>query len=225
MLVTRPQPGLDVTMARLAAQGFCPVAAPMLTIESRPLAVSHMPQAVLVTSANALASLPHALHAVRLFAVGDATAERAAAAGFGDVASAGRDGQALAALVSQRLSPSAGSLLLASGAGQGLALAADLRGRGFTVHRRLAYGARRVTALPSVAEAALAGNKIASALFFSAATAQAFLLCMATRSELVSGVEALAISHPTAQVLAGLPWRSIRVASHPNQDELVALLS
>jgi hypothetical protein len=42
--------------------------------------------------------------------------------------------------------------------------------------------------------------------------------------EVVSGVEALAISRSTEAALAHLPWRRIRVASHPNQDELLALL-
>jgi hypothetical protein len=40
----------------------------------------------------------------------------------------------------------------------------------------------------------------------------------------VAAVDALAISRRTETALAPLPWRRIRVASRPNQDELLALL-
>ena len=86
-------------------------------------------QAVLLTSANAvIPGLPDA----RVLAVGDATAARARAAGFTDVQSAGRDAAALAVLVEQTCRPAAGPLLLASGEGQGMALATQLRGGGLS---------------------------------------------------------------------------------------------
>ncbi|MDA8251716.1 MAG: uroporphyrinogen-III synthase, partial [Rhodospirillales bacterium] len=120
--MTRPQPGASETAARLRALGRDAVLAPMLAIRPRPLSLAFRPQAVLVTSGNAIAALPAALHALPLLAVGDATAARAAAAGFGDVHSAGRDATALAALAARLCRPQAGPLLLASGAGQGGAL-------------------------------------------------------------------------------------------------------
>lgn len=225
ILITRPEPGAQETLSRLAALGHAGLSAPMLTVAPRRLHRVPQPQAVLVTSANAVAALPERLFATPLYAVGDATAARAEAFGFAQVSSAGRDAAALAELVAARCHPARGPLLLASGAGQGLALAADLRGRGFSVVRRVAYAAAPVSQLPPPARSALLDGAVRRAMFFSPATARAFVACIVSEAWLVSGVEALAISPSTARALAPLPWRGIRVASHPNQDELVALLS
>ena len=225
ILITRPEPGAQQTLARLATLGWRGLCAPMLSIAPRRLGAPRRAQAVVVTSANAIPALPDALRTTPLFAVGDATAERARQAGFGRVSSAGKDAEALAALVAEQCHPEHGPLLLASGAGQGMPLAADLRGRGFTVLRRVAYAASPVSALPEAALSALRRGEVGVAMFFSPATARAFTACMVGNNRLVAGVEALAISPLTARALAPLPWRRIRVASHPNQDELVALLS
>lgn len=210
----------------LAARGWRPVLAPLLCIAPRPLAAGATPQAVLVTSANAIAALPASLCAVTLLAVGDATAARARAAGFLRVHSAGRDAAALVELAIRLCDPAAGPLLLASGAGQGLTLAAALRARGFRVRRRVAYAAQPVAALPHAAAAALEGGELQAALFFSAATARVFAHLIAASGSLTTlkRVEALALSRATETALHPLPWRRIRVASHPTQDELLTLL-
>ncbi len=198
----------------------------MLEIHPGRVALPDAPlQAVLITSANAIPAIPATLRRLLLLAVGDGTAAAARKAGFMQVESAGRDADALAALTAARCDPAAGRLLLASGAGQGMGLVASLRGRGFIVHRRVAYRAETLRELPAPANAALAERRIATALFFSAATAHAFVACMLRRPDDVASVEALAISAPTARALSPLPWRRIRVACQPNQDELVALLS
>jgi uroporphyrinogen-III synthase len=229
VLVTRPEPAATDTANRLIAMGRRPVLAPMLRIAPRAMSLppADRLQAVLATSANALASLPHALHGLKLLAVGDATAARARAAGFGDVENAGRDAQALAALVASLCDPRGKTLLLACGAGQGLELAGDLRARKFKVVRRVAYEARELSVLPDAALDSLRAGEVAAALFFSPATARAFVgLCRRTLAAgMVAKLEALVISRATAAQLAPLPWRGIRVASHPNQESLLALLT
>ncbi len=227
MLVTRPQPGAGETATRLLAMGFAPVLAPMLAVTPRPLTTTLRPQAVLITSGNALASLPVALHGVTLLTVGDATASRARAAGFVDIHSAGRDAAALADLTARLCRPAGPPLLLASGEGQGQDLASDLRGRGFRVVRRVAYAARPVAALPDDARNALAAGTLRAALFFSPLTARVFMNALQhdRLAAAVAGMEALAISRATETALRPLPWLRIRVASSPTQDELLTLLS
>ncbi len=227
VLVTRPQPGADETAARLTAMGYAPVLAPALEIAPRTLAPAPPAGAVLVTSGNALAALPADLRETRLLAVGDATASRARAAGFRDVHSAGRDAAALAVLAAELCDPHGGPLLLACGAGQGQALAADLRARGFRVTRRVAYAARPVAILPRPARIALARGNLRAALFFSPLTARVFMKALQQDMPPISvaRVEALAISQATETVLRALPWRRIRVASSPTHDELLTLLS
>jgi uroporphyrinogen-III synthase len=208
--------------------GLRPILAPMLEIV--PLR-ARLPdparlQAVLITSANALPALPGTYHALPLLAVGDATAARARAAGFLDVQSATGDVHALVSLVVARRDPAGPSLLLAGGKDRGADAAPALQERGFTVIRRSVYAAAPVPTLPGQARTALESGTVRAALFFSPATARAFarLLRAALPPECVSRVDALAISRATEAALALLPWRRIRVASRPNQDELLALL-
>jgi len=227
VLITRPEPGASETAHRLAALGWQPVVAPALAVVAGALTRPGTPQAVLVTSANALPALPASLHATLLLAVGDATAARARDAGFADVRSAGRDAEALAVLVAATCTPGGGPLLLASGAGQGLALAADLRARGFTVRRRVAYAARPVSEISVAGRKALDEGGLRAALFFSPDTARAFMSILQRdrTAPLVQGIEALALSPAVAAPLRVAPWRSVRIAAHPTQDELLALLS
>jgi uroporphyrinogen-III synthase len=103
-----------------------------------------------------------------------------------------------------------------------MALAATLRAAGFRVLRRVTYGARPARALPPAA-LRLLREAGAAALFFSPETARIFARLL-PESAMVNTAEALAISAATAAALAPLPWARIRVASHPNQDALLALL-
>ena len=183
-------------------------------------------QAILATSGNAIAALPESHRHLRLFAVGQATAQRAAAAGFERVSSADGDAEALAALVVQSCRPEAGPLLLAAGRGHGSALVGALRRHGFRVLRRVSYATTPVPELPHSATVALAAGALTAALFFSAETARigVQLLRTARLDVSVGGIDALAIGQTAAMALQPLPWRHIRVAAQPNQDAMLALL-
>lgn len=226
VLVTRPQPGAAETADRLVAIGRTPLVAPVLDIV--PIAADLPPpggvQAVLVTSANALPALA-GYRALPLLAVGDATASRARANGFAAVASAGSDGRALAAMAARLCNPAGAPLLLAGQQDQGHGLAQALRDAGFAVVHCAVYAARPVAALPEAARAALCGRTVEAALFFSAATAQAFVaLAASLPPDTFHLVVSLALSPDTAAALAALPWHRIRLAAAPNQDELLGLL-
>src|SRR6185437_4696366 len=101
----------------------------------------------------------------------------------------------------------------------------ELRRRGFEVIHREVYAATPASALPPVAAEALRGETLRAALFFSAETARAFvtLVGAAGLAPRVADVEALAIGRPACVALEALPWRAIRVAARPTQDELLAL--
>ena len=226
VLVTRPQPGAAETARRLAGMGRRPVVAPVIEIVqlAARLPPPDMLQAVLATSGNAIAALSgHG--ALPLLAVGDATAAKARARGFTVVHSAGRDAKALAELAIRVCDPAGLPLLFASQQGQGRGLVRRLRAAGFTVLHRSAYAARPVPALPEPARAALLGREVSAVLFFSPATARAFVTLAADLpAELFAQVDSLAISPAAAASLSPLPWQRIRVAAAPNQDELLGLL-
>ncbi len=222
VLITRP--GLSQsTAAQVAARGYLPLQAPFLTIHHRAPALPAGAQAFLVTSGNALPSLPPG--PTRLLAVGDATAERARAQGFTDVVSAGGDAAALAELAARVADPAAGPLVLASGAGQGHALAADLRGRGFRVIRRVCYAARPVRRFPDAAADALRSGRLHAVLFLSAETAEVFVrLLPPGLAARLGSVAALAIGASAAARLEALPWLRVCRARNPTLDDVLALI-
>ena len=199
--------------------------APCLTV--RPMRVA-LPgparvQAVVAASGNAVA-LPGSYHGLKLLAVGNATAARARAAGFHHVHSADGDAAALAALATRTLDPAHGPLLLAAGRGQGMALARALRRSGFSVRRRAIYAATPVRRLPAHAADAVA-NGLQAALFFSTETAHAFARCLPpSLRTCLRGTDAAVIGQGAAEALRHLPWRAVRVAVRPTQDEVLALL-
>lgn len=224
ILITRPEPGASETSRQIAALGWVPVVAPMLRVRPLPASVPTTVEAVLISSGNGVPGLPAALHGLPLLAVGDATAARARSAGFTQACSAAGDAAALAALAERVLPPGA-CVLLATGAGQGRALAADLRGRGFRVHRRAVYAARPVGRLPRQALDALAGHSLHAGLFLSAETAHAFVRAMPVALHpALAGVDAVAIGQLAADALMRLPWRRVRVSAKPRLESVMALL-
>lgn len=224
MLVTRPEPAASETARQLESLGFAPVLAPLLRVRALPARLPRRLGAVLATSGNALAALPDDLHDTMLLAVGDATAARAQVAGFRDVRSAAADADALAALA-QRSCPRGSLLLLASGRGQGGALAAALRASGFRVHRRAVYASEVVARFPATASRAFERGDLHAALFLSAETSRAFTrLFPPALYPALGAVDALAIGQPAADALGALPWRRVRVSLKPTLEGVLALL-
>ncbi len=223
VLITRPLAGADRTADLIQQRGYDPLIAPILRIRTLTPDLPRKVQAVLVTSGNAVDGV--AAWPVPIFAVGDATAARARAAGFTDVRSASGDATALVARASQDLDPRGAPLLLLSGARQGQAAAGLLRKAGFRVLRRVTYAASAVSRFPPQAAVALGENTMHAAIFLSAETASAFVrLFPSSAIHQVQGVLGLAIGNAAADALKPLPWRRILIASTPNLDGVLALL-
>ena len=113
-LITRTQPGAQVTQAVLASLGYQPIVAPAANIVATGATVAtEGVQALLMTSAAAARSVQLTAHlaALPVYAVGDATADAATHAGFTNVISAGGDGATLAVLAADRMKTDAGALL------------------------------------------------------------------------------------------------------------------
>ncbi len=181
-------------------------------------------QAVLAASGNAVASIPASHLGLRLLAVGDATAARGRAAGFRRVDSADGDAADLARLACLSCDQDGKPLLVLAGARHGAPLVAMLRQGGFSVIRRVAYASGPARRLPEAARAALGEGTLAAAMFFSGKAARAFVALAGDSSEAVRATHALAIGRTAGVALEALPWRSIRIASRPNQDEMFRLL-
>jgi uroporphyrinogen-III synthase len=209
LLILRPEPGASETADAVRAMGLRPVVAPLF--EVRPLdwtLPDRLPDAVLMTSANAarhggaqLAALRH----LPLYAVGEATAAAAKAAGFANIV-IGDAG--IEAIVSRAAADGTGSLLhLAGREHKAPDDAPNL------IERRIVYASDAVAALPDTARAALPD---AIALLHSPRAAALFA------SMVDPAPVAIAAISPAALAAAGPGWRATALAVRPDDASLLA---
>ncbi|WP_278070104.1 uroporphyrinogen-III synthase [Brevundimonas sanguinis] len=216
--VTRAKPGAARTADRLTALGFEPVVVPLLTLAPLPGALNAAPEpeavAVLaLTSPNGVEAFAPLIPRFRdhpVFAVGDATAEAARAAGFADVRSAAGDIHALARLIAAEAPPGP---LLAPGAREPAGdLPALLPGR--PVQRLPVYAAFETHApAPGAFDAVMLHSP-------RAARALATDLPRAASS----GRLAVCISDAAAAPLRPFDFTQIRIAAAPDEPSMLSAL-
>ena len=231
-LVTRPSEDAAPLARALQQRGIEPLLQPLLEIMPVAGAARRLgdaltgAQALLFTSANGarafIAASPR--RELPVFAVGDASAAVARIAGFRSVASAGGDVTDLARLVAARLAPQHGPLVHAAGSAVAGDLAALLPG--FSLRRATLYEAKTADTLAPETVAALQRGEVALALFFSPRTAATFVSLAAAQSldDACRVVTAIGLSAAVAAPLGTLPWRALRIAAAPTQQNLLAAL-
>lgn len=232
MLVLRPADDARRTAAALARRGHEALVAPVIEIRICSAAIPARDyQAVLLTSANAARALVATPALARLrnrpvLAVGEATAEAAREAGFGDVASAGGAADDLLRLVRHRVDAKGGPLLHPSGRHVandfGAALAAD----GYAVERRVVYAAEPVETLPEAAQEALRSGAVDAALLHSPRSARAFgsLAAKAGLADAVAAVTWVCLSPAVADAARDSGSRRIVTAARPEEGALLDAL-
>lgn len=233
-LVTRPREDAAGLTAALLARSIEPLLEPLLSIElardAQAVLAAALPgaQAALFTSANGVRAFARITPRRDLpaFAVGDATARAAQAAGFAQIESAGGDVRALAALAARRLNPAAGALIHAAASAVAGDLAGALAGAGFTVRRLRLYEAVAATHLTAGSREAIAAGAVGIAIFFSPRTAETFvtLARAAGLQDRAASIAAVVLSPAVAAALGPLTWRRVDVAAAPNEPALLAAL-
>jgi uroporphyrinogen-III synthase len=229
VLITRHEAAANRLATELGGRGFQIDIDPMLVIRptGAPLSLNGV-QAILLTSTNGAVALADTTgrRDLIIFAVGDATAQAAAEAGFSEVRNANGDAAALARLVSTDADPAAGALLHVSGGHVASDLTGVLERGGFTVRRTVLYQAGTPDALSRDTCDLLAGDKIDAVLFFSPRTASTFvtLTRQAGVADRCAGVWALCLSDAVAGECAGLAWRGVTVAASPDAPSLIEAL-
>jgi len=234
ILVTRPHPDNDATLATLRQRGFDALAAPVLRFEPLPFHDDDADyDAVVLTSANALRALDlGASRLVRLplFAVGTHTADAARAAGFDKVMVAKGDAVSLRDLVLARVKAgeleASATLLYLAGADLSRDLAGELSENGLTVVTHTTYRMAPLAALPREVSDAFMANRIPAVLHYSRRSAQAFL--DAVRAD---GLEISALALPqccisaaVASVLHDAGATKVVVAARPDENALLEAL-
>ncbi|HQZ14190.1 MAG TPA: uroporphyrinogen-III synthase [Devosia sp.] len=230
MLVTRPQPDADDTVARLRALGIDATLCPLLEFDtlSTTLPAATGFAAIALTSGNALRALGERgemaqYTKLRAYTVGDRTADRAREAGLADVVSAGGTFADLVELLAHaRLR---GPVFYPAGREHSGDLAKSLAPYGVMVITAQVYAMNPVASLPPGVREDLADGTIGAALFYSRRTAEAFVrladdgLERAARARL--GV--LCLSEGVAEPLVNAHFVRVGLADHPSEEAMMGL--
>lgn len=228
MLVTRPEPDAQATLARLDALGIAATAAPLMVRQT--LDASLPPPdgftAMVLTSANAVRSLlergvlEHYRH-LPVFAVGDRTAREASEAGFERVSSAAGAFQDLVNAMTIARVP--GPIFYPTGKHQSADLAKALAPLGVMVATAKIYDMVATDALPDQVLAEL-GSEIGAVLAYSRRSAEIFAtLAASLQREKRSKLAMLCLSESVAEPLLEARFSRISLADRPDEDAMMAL--
>lgn len=230
MLVTRPEPDASDTAARLAALDIEAILCPLLIHEtlSTSLPDAEGFAALALTSANALRALEerNALEpylGIKVFAVGNRTAEHARACGFTEVESAGGTMADLA----ERLAHAnpGGPVFYPAGRNQSGDLAKSLAPYGVMVITAHVYTMQPVSVLPDAIIGDLDSGMLEAALFYSRRTAETFAGLAAPRlsrkAQRQLGV--LCLSETVAEPLIDAHFVRIGLADYPSEEAMMGL--
>lgn len=217
--ITRAQPGADETAARVRALKHIPVVAPLLAVEvtDAPLDLDDV-AAVAFTSANGVRAFVAQTEArdFPVFAVGQATAAVARAAGFSQVAIGPGDVSGLAQVIAARAGALAGGAVLHAG-GEDLAgdLAGELRDQGLEARSVALY--RTVGLEPGIPM-----RGVDDVLLHSPKAARRLAARLKARP--APHLVALCLSPACARPLAKAELADLRIAEAPKETALLSLL-
>ncbi|WP_298917722.1 uroporphyrinogen-III synthase [uncultured Algimonas sp.] len=205
--ITRTQPAAARSARVWAEAGFKPVVAPLLRVE--PLgAVSDLPNRapLIFTSAHGVRHSGLVGDERRVYAIGRATADEAAAQGFSDIVSANGNWTSLV----HRVEKTREQIFHISGETVRGRIVETLRDRGLSAERRVVYRTRPVCNAP-----------------IDVASVQAVALYSPLASETLMALPETDLSHLTAHCLsanvaAPLSGMTVRIAKSPDESALIA---
>lgn len=229
VLITRPEPAASVFADALAKRGLACLISPVLHYDDLPTPLPDFSaySGLVFTSAAAVAALCRQagnIPDMPVYAVGSATAEAAAKAGFTRIETAGGDALSLAALLADQ-QPS-GRLLHLSGLHIARDLSSLLHNTPVSLDRHALYEAVEKASITTEAEEAFAQGHIRYVTLFSPRSAHIFATLVKRHrlEDVLANIAALCLSPAVADALDGLLFGHIRIATEPTTDALLALI-
>ena len=228
VLITRPDTDAQSLRAEVEALGYRVLVEPLLRIEPLPAASLDLDdvQALVLTSAHAVAALAGRAKTLPVFAVGQATARAARGAGCRRVMTAAGDVQGLSQLLIEKCRPEHGVILHLSGEIVRQGLEERLVARGFSFRRQAVYRAVAAERLSDDLVASWRRRAVGAVLLFSPRTAE-ILVRLLIRHNLEGHVDttaAICLSVATAAPCRVLEWRTVQAAVQPNRHALLKAL-
>jgi len=227
--VTRPQTDGERSAKALRTRGHDVLLAPLMRVEAIAANLVGDWGAIVITSANApgaIADNPARadLLQLKVFAVGDRSAQAARAAGFANVTAAGGDVHDLVQFIAGQHRSDAPLLYLA-GEDRAADLVGELARLGITVTLRVVYRAVTAPFPPALADALRSGG-LDAVLHYSKRSAENYVAgaCAAGVEAEALAIRHLCLSGQVAAPLKAAGAARIAVAKHPDEASLVELL-
>lgn len=222
VIVTRPEPGLSRTMARLGAEGYEAVALPLTRavtlVDGVKAAQGMQPDFYVATSAAALDAASEALdRSLRIWTVGPATAKRARKAGFSNVRQGPGEGQGLARSIIEAEAADL-KLLYLAGRERTSGFEDVLKAAGRAIDVVEVYDVEQIDHGADLIATTFAANP--AVMLYSAGAARA----LAKQVHHETPIIAVCMSENVAAALPEYWRRTCVVAATPNEDGMVAAL-
>jgi uroporphyrinogen-III synthase len=234
LLMTRPEAGgeADALEAALVAGGHRVTRAPLLSV-SYPGTLPSLDgaQALIATSRNGLKAvadlLPGAALHLPLYAVGPATAALGRRMGFQRVVEGAGTARELEALILAEAKPDAGAFVHLAGDTLAYDLKSALAASGFTVRTEVVYQTREAGEFPAHVVDTFRAGAFDGVILMSPRTARVYAR-LARDCGLSGAARSMAhfcLSEAVGRELASLGSVRIEVASLPNSQEMLALIT
>jgi uroporphyrinogen-III synthase len=225
-LIFRPLRDALPLAGELKSKGVEPYLCPLYHPCFLPLLPLENPQALIVTSKNALRALESHddLKKLPLYAVGDETAALAQGMGFPEVISASGTSQELIQCILKRAHSKAGILWHLSGQIVKGNIVETLIEKRFEAQRRIVYSVEEAKNLPDPLLSHLQNQKIAYVLFFSSHTALLFvnLLKIYGLEKSACKMRAICLSQAIALKASMLTWKEIWISPKPTAQSMMS---
>lgn len=225
VLITRPLEDTQAIVETLQSKEIEVSLYPLFKVTFLPAPPIKDPQALLITSKNALRALEgkNELTKVPLLTVGDETAEYARRMGFTSVKSAGGTSKDLLSLALKTYNPTEGSLWYLSGKKIKEDIASSLNAQGVQAEHAIVYDIQDPHEIPSGLREELKADKITHILFFSPRTARVIggFLREGSFHEALSKVSSLCLSQDVAKEISNMPWKDLWISPRPNVKNLL----
>lgn len=224
VLLIRPLEDALPLASQLEARGKKVMCYPLFEPVFFPVPRLKNPQALIITSKNALRALKGAseLRDLPLYTVGDETAALARTMGFKNVMSAQGTVQDLAGLIAKQETPARGVLCHLAGEVTKGSLVENLTTLGFKVERHVVYGICDAGCLPYPLILDFSQGQISHVMFFSPRTTELFvrLFKEAGLDEKLCLKDALCLSQDIAEKAQQLCWEKVWISPHPTAQDM-----
>lgn len=230
IVITRPQEDAERSAAVLRARGHEVLVAPLLQVEPVTADLRTNWGGVIITSANAASAIAahparEGLIKLRLFAVGQRSAEAARTVGFTDVVSAGGDVRDLVRVLVARKADAQAPLLYLAGEDRARDLVTELAGRSIAAETVVIYRAA-VVPFPTALAMALRDKTVDAVLHYSRRSAESYLAgaVAAGVAKRALAVRHICLSAQIAEPLTAAGAANVTVAARPDEAGLISAL-